>query len=372
MLKKIKIPILASLLIMLLFVFKGFNTLSIINQDEILKNIFSIMRFEEKVTYNFISDKTLPNSVIYNYAIYDTSLKPVFSNLSKQPSDFKFVTMQEDGYLFYKNFFFKDKVPYFIVISQEISNKHNLFIFLIMLVFTLVLVVFIFYTFYIASVRPYKQAQKYMNNFFNDAMHELKTPLSVASINLEMIGITNKHTKRIQNALKQMQIAYEDVEYYIKKGHIKFPIESINFSEYLQRRVLFLLSIADTKDIVIDKNIDSDISVLMSKLALQRIIDNNIINAIKYSPKNSKVVVSLIKENGLAVFKIQDFGYGIKDINRVFKRYEREDLVQGGFGLGLNIVREICLKYDIKYNVVSKLNEGSIFTYTFKISKSTL
>ncbi|WP_235597658.1 hypothetical protein [Campylobacter iguaniorum] len=54
-------------------------------------------------------------------------------------------------------------------------------------------------------------------------MHELKTPLGVATINLEMLELKNKNTHRIKSALKQMKITYEDVEFFIKHSYKNFP-----------------------------------------------------------------------------------------------------------------------------------------------------
>jgi len=56
----------------------------------------------------------------------------------------------------------------------------------------------------------------------------------------------------------------------------------------------------------------------------------------------------------------------------VFQRFEREDSVQGGFGLGLNIVQNICNKNDIDISIESYENKGSCFTYIFRLDKKKL
>lgn len=63
--------------------------------------------------------------------------------------------------------------------------------------------------------------------------------------------------------------------------------------------------------------------------------------------------------------RVQDEGIGIEDTKQIFERYHREDTIQGGFGIGLSIVKHICDKYGIIINVVSLPNKGSTFTYTF-------
>jgi len=315
------------------------------------KALFGAMKHETIIKNSFLKNENIASSLKYKFAIYDVNFKPIISTLTKEPSSFKFVTLEEGGYLFYKSFFIKDKTPYYIVVEKELDNKKSLFLTAIMLLVILVAVLFIVYFLYLSSVKPYKEFQKYMNNFFNDAMHELKTPLGVAGMNLEMLGLENKYITRIKNALKQMQITYEDVEYFIKRGYIKFPLERLNLGEYVKER---------------KTNLASEAFTMLSKVEAQRIIDNTITNAIKYSPKESEIIVNLELEAERIKLSVQDFGKGIKDVKRVWKRYVREDEIQGGFGLGLNIVSEICQKHEILYGVDSVYGEGSTFYYKFK------
>ena len=367
--KSFKVPILATFIIMALFVFQSFVILNLSQKDETSKNLFGLIKHEKRIRTLFLGNESMSSSLIYKYAIYDQNFTPIVSNLTMKPKDFKFVVLEQNGFLFYKSFFVKDKQPYYIVIAQEQSHKKMLFLTALMLTLILTAVSFILYVSYLGSVKPYKDVQKYMNNFFNDAMHELKTPLGVAGINLEMLGLENKYTNRIKNALKQMQITYEDVEYFIKRGYIKFPKERLDLGMYALERVRFLRSVAGAKHIKLITDIKDGVFVLISKLAAQRIIDNTITNAIKYSPQDTQIFINLAQNSDTAVLSVQDFGEGIKDTKRIWKRYEREDEVQGGFGLGLNIVSEICKKNDIAYDVKSVPGEGSTFFYTFKILK---
>jgi len=336
---------------MSLFCFQSFVILNLSQKNSSSKALFGAMKHETIIKNAFLKNENIASSLKYKFAIYDVNFKPVISTLSKEPSSFKFVTLEEGGYLFYKSFFIKDKTPYYIVVEKELDNKKSLFLTAIMLLVILVAVLFIVYFLYLSSVKPYKEFQKYMNNFFNDAMHELKTPLGVAGMNLEMLGLENKYITRIKNALKQMQITYEDVEYFIKRGYIKFPLERLNLGEYVKER---------------ETNLASEAFTMLSKVEAQRIIDNTITNAIKYSPKESEIIVNLELEDERINLSVQDFGKGIKDVKKVWKRYVREDEIQGGFGLGLNIVSEICQKHDILYGVDSVYNEGSTFYYKFK------
>ena len=94
-------------------------------------------------------------------------------------------------------------------------------------------------------------------------------------------------------------------------------------------------------------------------------MDNTISNAIKYSHDHSKVVISLYIEEGSIVFSVKDEGVGIENVERIFSRYYRENQAKGGFGIGLNIVKQIIEEEGILLEVSSRPNEGSIFTYRF-------
>ncbi len=215
-----------------------------------------------------------------------------------------------------------------------------------------------------------------MNDFFNDSMHELKTPLGVININLELLSkqvSPTKHIQRIKAATKQMQMTYEDVEYYIKHNKSKYNKEVVNLSEYLNSRIHFFEDIAVSKSITLIKDIEEDLTIDVNKVEVQRIIDNTVSNAIKYSFFKGKVEISLKrKDENNCLLSVRDYGQGIKNIYKVFNRFEREDAVQGGFGLGLNIVKNICNKNSIDLDIESVENEGSTFFYLFKLDKKKL
>jgi two-component system phosphate regulon sensor histidine kinase PhoR len=91
-------------------------------------------------------------------------------------------------------------------------------------------------------------------------------------------------------------------------------------------------------------------------------------NAIKYSPKNTKVKISAKEAQHQAIIKIIDHGEGIeeKDLPHIFERFYRADKVrghedEGGYGLGLAIAKKIVEEYNGKITVNSKENKGTEF-----------
>ena len=365
MLKNLKIPVFATLVIMVLFIFQSYEIINLSTKDEYSKNMFELLEYQNKIHHSLENNQSIPSSLIYQYGIYNHKEKKITSNLEVAPSDFKFITMQENGYLFYKSHFYLDGKFYYLILAKKQNSARILFVTALTLAFALIVVFFTLYLSFISGIKPYKDAKKYMNNFFNDAMHELKTPLGVIGINLEMLGLENKYTNRIRAALKQMQITYEDTEYYIKHSYILFPPEILNLSEFCLERASYMRGLAMSKNIKIHDFIEPDLKVFMNKIEAGRVIDNNLSNAIKYSPIGSFINLRLYFKSGKIILEIEDFGEGIKDTVKIWKRYVRDDGVQGGFGLGLNIVAGICIKNGIEYSVISELNKGSVFTYKF-------
>ena len=122
---------------------------------------------------------------------------------------------------------------------------------------------------------------------------------------------------------------------------------------------------SDSKNIVIVSSLESLITKIPEK-DLIHLISNLIDNSIKYSNNNSEINIK-IADN---LFVIKDQGIGISKENqtRVFERFYQVDKTRTtnqGSGLGLSIVKHICLKYDIKLNLESKLNKGTTIALEF-------
>lgn len=254
----------------------------------------------------------------------------------------------------------------YLIVTKEFSYKE---IYLKIAILTLCIGLFIFISAYLIikqSINPYKKANAYLDAFFNDAMHELKTPLGVIQLNLEILEEkqNTKELERALNAVKNLHLIYDDIEYLIKNKRVNYQKEKTNFTELLKQRINIFESLALSKEIKLNCKIKDNINIEFNRTELQRIIDNTISNSIKYSKAKSYINISLINEERV-IFKVEDFGLGIKDTNKIFDRYYREDSIKGGFGIGLNIVKNICTKNKVEVICNSRLNEGTIFTYIF-------
>lgn len=371
MFDQVKIPLLATVILMLLFIVQGFWTIKLNIKSEQNKDIAMLAKKSTILSKN-LSNLDNQNSLIYEFALYDSNENIITSKLSKNPPNLNFQVLVQNGFIYYKTAILQDQKTYFLVVAKQ-QNWYKIgLISTLIFIGTIILVFISIYFIYQSTLKIHQRQKKMMNSFFNDAMHELKTPLGVATLNLDMLEIRNKNTHRIKSALKQIKMTYEDVEFFIKHSYENFPKKPINFSYFLEQRVRFLTTIANSKDIKIISKIEPNLEIFMSEIELTRLSDNNISNAIKYSKSGNDIEIYLTKEDGFVVFSVKDYGKGIKDTKAIWQRYAREDLSVGGFGLGLNIVANICNKYNIIYNVSSVLGKGSTFTYKIPAFKEKL
>ena len=72
------------------------------------------------------------------------------------------------------------------------------------------------------------------------------------------------------------------------------------------------------------------------------------------------------------VFLVKDYGVGIENVEKIFSRYYRENEAKGGFGIGLNIVKQIIDEENILLDVVSEVDKGTTFQYTFLLDSKNL
>lgn len=328
------------------------------------KSIFEKERFE------------IPRSVRFHINIYDETQQLLYKGIQAHLMHSNFKVHVVYPFLYYQKEIQKGSDIFYLVVELQLNYAKIIFITTMLFFIVLFLVYLMSNLFINSSIYPYKRMQRYMNDFFNDSMHELKTPLGVININVELLSsyvTSSKHLQRIKAATKQMQMTYEDVEYYIKHKKVTYNKEPVNLSEYLNARIAFFEDIYVSKSIHLEHSIMPNLMIYISRVELQRIIDNTLSNAIKYSFFQGRVEIKLyLKDEEHCVLSFQDYGQGIKDLYKVFQRFEREDSVQGGFGLGLNIVENICNKNDIDINIESYENKGSCFTYILKLDKKKL
>ena len=219
---------------------------------------------------------------------------------------------------------------------------------------------------------PFKRVNEKLDDFIKESMHEINTPLSIINVNVDLFDSIygkNKYFNRIKSATKSLATIYNDMDYLIKQNRVEYRDELIWLEEFVRERVEYFELVCQLKNITLSLSVSTETQIFFNPTKLERIIDNTLSNAIKFSPKNSsiEVIVEAAAEGSVSL-SFKDHGQGIQDPDKIMGRYYREDEYKNGFGIGMSIVKSIIDEADITLDIQSKPSQGSTFTYTFKSS----
>lgn len=209
------------------------------------------------------------------------------------------------------------------------------------------------------------------DQFLKNAIHEIHTPLAVIITNIDLLkmqNIENESIDAIEAGSRIIQNSYEDMTYVMKKNHKQDRKTAVNLISFIEERKNYFQCIARVNELELTMIIgQSHIpSLSISENKLTRVIDNTLSNAIKYSFKPSKVTITVGVHNQNLFFEVHNIGAVIKNKTKIFERFYRESSHNGGYGLGLNIVAEICKEENIEIKTHSSKERGTTFRYIFK------
>lgn len=225
-------------------------------------------------------------------------------------------------------------------------------------------------------------AFKQVKRFTSDASHELKTPLTILRGELEVALKSQKSQKQYQiviaSALEEVLRLSNVVTSLLDlsradSGQVKMTFRYENLSRLISDLAEDTEILADKKNIEVTDAIERNVYVEFDSDRMHQAVLNIIDNAIKYTPKNGKIKLSLFKFARAVEFHIEDSGMGIspEKSQYIFDRFYRVDEARSseihGTGLGLSIVKLIIDAHNGNIAVSSKLNEGSIFKITLPI-----
>jgi len=220
-----------------------------------------------------------------------------------------------------------------------------------------------------------KYSQKILKNqklFLRHAVHETNTPLSVIMSNIELYEMQygkDEYLSNIEVAMKSIFSIYDDLSYLVKKDQVDYKVYSLDLVDFIRSRVYFFKSVATqvSSKVNLECNCD-EMKINFSETKLQRIVDNTLSNAIKYTNKGEDINVKVEKINTFFKFSVSSHSKKIQEPQKIFDEYYREEKSKNGFGLGLNLVKRICDEEGVIINVTSDLDNTS-FTYIFKANK---
>lgn len=206
--------------------------------------------------------------------------------------------------------------------------------------------------------------------FLKYTVHETNTPLSIMLTSIELFIMKNgkdRQLSKIEAAAKNIFSIYDDLSYLVKKDQIEYPKNAIELSAYVNSRVDFFSEVAELSKVHFEYVSPSDsIYIYFNETKLQRIVDNTITNAIKYTLANETITISVKIVGVIVEFSVASKSKEIKNRDKVFEAYYREEEKREGFGIGLRLVKTICDEENVQILLDSN-NERTVFTYRFKM-----
>lgn len=212
------------------------------------------------------------------------------------------------------------------------------------------------------------------DEFISNVTHEMNTPLTSIHGYAELLdagGMTDEQkATAYKTILAQSERLTNLIACIINYSEIDsddLPAYDVDFSSLARETLYALKPEADKRNVSIVENIDDGVIIPSRHERLSELFGNLVRNAIKYNKDGGKVIVTLNRNNLI----VEDTGIGIADENKdkVFSRFFTVDKSHsgknGGFGLGLAVVKKICRKSGWKLSLDSTLGEGSKFTVTF-------
>ena len=236
------------------------------------------------------------------------------------------------------------------------------------------------------DITQLRQLNSMRRDFISNLSHELRTPVSVIRANSETLldgALENKkdaksfakailhNSERLSSMVSDL-IDLSRIEY----GDLKLNIQKIDLDHFINEFISSMKSLTKKKDIEIIYEPSKNNWIKADLQALERIMNNLIDNAFKYSEKGSSITISTEQANNHIKVMIADTGSGVSDEDKVyiFDRFYRTASARAsdnkGSGLGLAIVKNLANSLDGEVGIESRKPNGSIFWFTLPLEKA--
>ncbi len=231
------------------------------------------------------------------------------------------------------------------------------------------------------AVRKQLRFSREQQHFMMALTHELKTPIAVATLNLETLQKRKleepQQQKLIQNTLQEANRLNTLCNNMLLSSQIdasnySLTNEDVNLSELVETSIAEYKNRFSSYQFI--KNINENNFVIGDRMLLQIAVNNLIDNAIKYSPKESEIIINLFVRNNQTTLQVIDRGKGVSQLDKqkIFDKFYRvgNAATKGakGTGLGLYLTKNIIGKHKGNISVTDNLPNGSNFEIILPLS----
>lgn len=246
----------------------------------------------------------------------------------------------------------------------------------VVLIFVLILGMGFLYLLYYINALKQKQTEEKVR-FFTKIAHDIRTSLTLIKAPVEelrkesnlsengryYLNLAIEQARRLSSVVTQL-MDFQKVD--IGREHL--ALSMVDVVKLVSRRIAILDPFAKSQNIKLDFSTDRESCVTaIDELKIEKIVDNLISNAVKYSVSGGKVIIELRCDDKKWVFQVKDSGIGIKKKSqrKLFKEFYRGDNAVNskiiGSGIGLLLVKSYVLMHNGVITCNSKVNVGSTF-----------
>jgi len=228
--------------------------------------------------------------------------------------------------------------------------------------------------------QTFESLSRMKNEFIRMATHDLRNPLNVilgyASV-LERLTVADEHRALMDEALqaingnveKMRKLVTDMLDLAQVETSWQFKPTPVSLGGLLEKAVGNFHLIAEQKGIALTVALPAgDSTVVVDANAITRVVDNLVVNALKYTPAGGHIAVRAKLRGQHAIIQVGDTGIGIppEDMPHVFDAFYRVKQAGNpdveGTGLGLSIVKAIVERHGGRIDVRSRAGVGSVFS----------
>lgn len=237
------------------------------------------------------------------------------------------------------------------------------------------------------NIDDLKKVDALRRELIANVSHDLRNPLAVMHGYVETLMIKDqevspeerqKYYKIILDSSNRLKVLVSDLFELSKleAGQMEPQREAFRINEMLQDASLKYKVLADEKKVDFKTNIDRSLPLVFADISMiDRVIQNLVDNALKFTPEQGWIKLDVHQKNGLVEIDVENSGEGIpeEELSSIFDRYykvSKEKSNMEGTGLGLAIVKKILDLHKVDIKVESSPDTCTRFAFTLPLSES--